>query len=286
MTQKTEGDKYYKQALNPIFLALDATAFITVARWSYVLPKSSNPLVFTPGGVGKISDREATYLQQAFGAEEFRRALKNFSFTKLLVENDKEIWFHFTNDNPPVSGERQVYLGYADIGKDREKIPVLEVAAAGVTPGLVDQIIEELEKSNQEDTFLYGDEPLEKKKKEIMTTLNAAIFSLFQTTGCNIKHVYFMPVVLPSAARRVSGIISINSPKQLKVAEIEPVMQPFAQGIMSPFHLQEVDERRKMFSLRSAIAAIMSRNMSHNIGSHVLWHLSQDLKELKTGNNK
>jgi DNA repair photolyase len=29
-------------------------------------------------------------------------------------------------------------------------------------------------------------------------------------------------------------------------------------------------------SLRSAVAAIMARNMSHNIGSHALWHISQE----------
>ena len=34
-------------------------------------------------------------------------------------------------------------------------------------------------------------------------------------------------------------------------------------------------------ALRSSIAAIMSRNMSHNIGSHVLWHIAQDLKKDK-----
>lgn len=283
-TASNESDLYYKQALDPIFRALKAPAFITVARWSYVLPKPSNLLVFTPGAVGGIDEPEATNIQQAFGAEDFKRALRGFSFTKLLVENDQEIWFHFTNENPPKSGEGQVYLGQPDTGM--KQVPVIEVAAQGVTPTLVRQIIEQLEEHNEQEPFSYGGQPLLEKQPEMMTTLNAAIFSLFQKEGCGLRHVYFMPVVLPSAARTVSGIISINSPAKLQVAKIEPVLQPFAQGIMSTFHLQEIEERRKMFSLRSAIAAIMSRNMSHNIGSHVLWHLSQDLHEPKTGQGK
>lgn len=292
MPTSSETDLYYNRALNPIFLALSAPAFITVARWSYVFPEPSNLLVFTPGPVGGLKDPQAANIQQAFDAEEFKRALSGFSFTKLLVENDQEIWFHFTNENPPESGERQVYLSKPSTSAKKE-VPVIEVAAEGVTLALVRQIIKQLEDRNQKKPLSYGGDPLSDKQSAIMTTLNAVIFSLFQKESCGLRHAYFMPVVLPSAARRVSGIISINSPDVLKVSQIEPVLQPFAQGIMSTFHLREIEERRKeieerrkMFSLRSAIAAIMSRNMSHNIGSHVLWHLSQDLNELRTGQHK
>jgi len=37
--------------------------------------------------------------------------------------------------------------------------------------------------------------------------------------------------------------------------------------------------------LRSAIAAIMGRNMSHNIGSHAIWHLAEQLKNSKVYND-
>jgi len=120
--------------------------------------------------------------------------------------------------------------------------------------------------------------PLRDKLDAMAATLDAAIFSLFTNPACAVRHVSFMPITVPSARKNVVGIISINSTDHIKVAELEPILQPFAEGIMAPFHLWEIDEQRRMFSLRSAIAAIMSRNMSHNIGSHVLWHLSQQLK--------
>lgn len=50
-------------------------------------------------------------------------------------------------------------------------------------------------------------------------------------------------------------------------------------------HLREVEESViakntfKKHTSRSAIAAIMGRNMSHNIGSHVLWHLGRDIEK-------
>lgn len=49
-------------------------------------------------------------------------------------------------------------------------------------------------------------------------------------------------------------------------------------------HLREVEESViskntfKKHTSRSAIAAIMGRNMSHNVGSHVLWHLGRSIE--------
>ena len=309
-----ETNEYYVGALDPFFKALGMKAYVTVGRWSYTSNEVDNPLLFSPGALGNLDSQEASVLTEEFNTESFRNALKEFSLTKLLAENDREIWFHFTNEDPPEEGP-QVYLGIADTIK---KTPIVEVAALDVTPGLVSQIIAAFEDglkhydSKEDDTkqssakqIGLGDEilkhatrisanpepekaryaarPLSEKTKEISETLSLAIFSLFRNRASKIRHVTFMPVTVPTAGKRVVGIVSINSAKHYKVADLEPVLQPAVEGIMAPFHLQEIDERRKTFALRSAIAAIMSRNMSHNIGSHVLWHLSQDLKSIGKG---
>jgi hypothetical protein len=274
-----ESDLYYKNSLNPVFTALKVDAYITIARWSYI-PGADNPKVFSPGEVGKMDRKQVLSIQQAFDTEEFKRALREFSFTKLLVENDQEIWFHFTDENPPGIGDRQVYVGSAPTGI--KNVPIIEVAAKNATPRLVTEIIEAFGHSiklvDKQADLLYGKIPLKGREREIMDTLNAAIFSLFRNEGTNIRHIYFMPVLVEAGMKKVVGIISINSSVKLPVTMIQPILQPSAQGIMAAFHLREIDEERKKFSLRSAIAAIMSRNMSHNIGSHVLWHLAQDLK--------
>jgi hypothetical protein len=208
-----------------------------------------------------------------FQASKFSQALKDFSFLKLLADTDQEVWFHFTNENPPLKGEEQVYANRAVISKGS---PLIEVAAHRVMPELVDQIIDVYQTETK--ITHYDGIPLRHKTEAIAATLDAAIFSLFANPETSIRHVSFIPIAVPSARKNVVGIISINSAEHIKVTNVGPILQPFAEGIMAPFHLQEIDEQRRMFSLRSAIAAIMSRNMSHNIGSHVLWHLSQQLK--------
>jgi hypothetical protein len=272
VTAHSETVDYYTAALDPVFRMLKTPAYITVGRWSYA-PGTLNPLVFSPGGVGGLDPKITNALDAEFRTSKFRQALRDFSFTKLLADSDSEVWFHFTNENPPVKGEDQVYVGRAATIK---RTPVIEVAAVSVTPALVNQLVDVFE--TETNVTHYGGVPLRDRLDAMGATLDAAIFSLFTNPDCAVRHVSFMPITVPSARKNVVGIISINSTDHIKVAELEPILQPFAEGIMAPFHLQEIDEQRRMFSLRSAIAAIMSRNMSHNIGSHVLWHLSQQLK--------
>ena len=267
-----ETNEYYASALNPLFSTLNRKAYITVGRWSYAAT-ASNPLLFNPGPVGGLDRKDVNFLDSEFNTAQYHRVLKEFSFTKLLADNDREIWFHFTNENPPEKDENQVYLGFANRKKGTR---IVEVAASEVTSGLVDQITQAFERV--QGPTLYGQRPLKLLSREISNTLEAAIFSILNNPGCSIRHVTFMPVAVPSDVKSIVGIISINSAEHIRVAELEPLVQPFVEGIMAPFLFREIDEQRHVFSLRSAIAAIMSRNMSHNIGSHVLWHLSQQLR--------
>lgn len=274
-----ETDEYYRSALDLVFRLLNLAAYVTVGRWSYA-PDASNPRVFNPGGIGGLDRKMSKALDEEFRTSTFRHALRDFSFTKLMADSDKPVWFHFTNENPPAKGQDQVYLGKAGTAK---RALVIEVASASVTPELASQLVGILEREMM--VTEYGGVPLRSKVDAIAATLDAAIFSLFTKPACGVRHVSFMPVT--STKKNVVGILSINSAEHIKVAELQPILQPFATGIMAPFHLEEIDKQRQMFSLRSAIAAIMSRNMSHNIGSHVLWHVSQQLKpKLPTLGNK
>lgn len=280
-TQNQETEEYYSRALDPIFMEIKAKAYITAARWSYV-PGANNPVLFYPEAVGGMDKKRVGYLQRHFNEEGFKRVLKEFSFTQLLVENDREIWFHFTSEdseNEHEKGDRQVYLRDVVIGV--KKIQILEVDADEASDELVLQLAQEFKKAAEPEPSLYAGGPLLAKREEIKATLESAIFSLFRNPDSGIRHIYFMPVVVPSGMKRVVGIISINTESRIELRQLMFVLQPGAQGIMARFHLEEIEEQRRMFSLRSAIAAIMSRNMSHNIGSHVLWHLSQELKRIE-----
>jgi hypothetical protein len=68
------------------------------------------------------------------------------------------------------------------------------------------------------------------------------------------------------------GIIIVFTNKYLSTKKIEKCMD-IASKYLSPIRLDEEIEIQRRFSLRSAVAAIMARNMSHNPGSHGLAHL-------------
>lgn len=273
-------EAYYHYTLNALFTELRKSAYVMAARWSQ-LERARNPLLFSPGVVGSMSPKRISSLTNHFNKDEIRRAINEFSFTRLLVENDREVWFHFSKVDPEdhAKPDEEIYL--RPLETQHKDAQIILVAAERVTDRLVNQIIELFESSGRASglTATYGGEALSSKREAIRKTLETAIFSIFEEPDCDIEHIYFLPVVFLSGGKRVAGIFSIYTAERLNaLTELLPVLQPFAQGIMAPLHFTEIEEQRRIFSLRSAIAAIMSRNMSHNIGSHVLWHLSQELK--------
>jgi len=64
-----------------------------------------------------------------------------------------------------------------------------------------------------------------------------------------------------------------NNAKQAELLELmSEVLQIASVSLVTPLMI----EARNANALRSAVSAIMARNMSHNIGSHVLTYLSDD----------
>ena len=264
-----ETNQYYSRALNPFFTQLRRKAYLTIGRWSHAESPPSL-LFFNPGPVGGLDDADAQFVDQQFNSAHYQRVIRDFSFTKLLADNRREVWVHFTNEDPPEKGEDQVYVRYADI---QDGLTIIEVAANEVTPILVDQLVWAFE-------LVYGHQildngkPLSRKKREISNTIEHGVFTLLSNPACGIRHVTLMPLTTPLQS---IGVIAINSTEHIRVRELEAVLQPAAEGILAHFLVREIVQQRHLFALRSAIAAIMSRNMSHNLGSHVVWHLAQQL---------
>jgi len=275
-------EAYYRYALDALFTQLRKSAYVMAARWSQ-LERARNPLLFSPGVVGRMSPKQISALTKHFDSEEIRQAVNDFSFTRLLVENDREVWFHFSKVDPEEHArpDQETYLRPLETEHKQEPAQIILVSAEHVTDRLVTQIIHVFERSGNKTGMpaTYAGEALSDRHDAIKKTLESAIFSILEEPDCDIRHIYFVPVVFLSGGKRVAGIFSIYTGERLNaLTELLPVLQPFAQGIMAPLHFTEIEEQRRIFSRRSAIAAIMSRNMSHNIGSHVLWHLSQELK--------
>jgi len=80
-------------------------------------------------------------------------------------------------------------------------------------------------------------------------------------------------------------ILNIYSPFPDEIEEIWPKLKKYITNLYSFYEASILKEKAIKYSMRSAIAAIMSRNMSHNIGSHVLANYSQEKYSGKTVNN-
>ena len=95
-----------------------------------------------------------------------------------------------------------------------------------------------------------------------------------------VKWLYFFPLHNPDGA---IGLFCYGSKKMLSWTERRDLLV-FAYNIMSPFisACKSAWENQKITSeaIKSAISAIMSRNMSHNLGSHYLYYTKCYLEDL------
>lgn len=78
----------------------------------------------------------------------------------------------------------------------------------------------------------------------------------------NTKYIY-----LPYPSKLDAGG-SYKKITQFKVKELLTKLDEYYTNILN---------EQKKLKMKDAVVAIMGRNMSHNIGSHVLWHLGEDL---------
>lgn len=107
-------------------------------------------------------------------------------------------------------------------------------------------------------------------------------FSAIKVEGTErgVRYIKFTKVIYPMS--RLSGSVyffSALEPTQENndlLAALEELFGIANDNLLTPIWISIRNE----YALRSAIAAIMSRNMSHNLGSHVLWHLSQKLEHM------
>ena len=105
----------------------------------------------------------------------------------------------------------------------------------------------------------------------------------------DVHYVYFLPIPCPDGS---NGLVCFGSEKQLS-NEDRCLLDALSFDILYPFvsSYKTAWQRKELFkeSIKSAIAAIMSRNMSHNLGSHFISNTKNyfsNLIEQDPGNEK
>ena len=107
------------------------------------------------------------------------------------------------------------------------------------------------------------------KYKQVINSL----ILLSQSIGSTIYAAYISPINQEDAHGRQISIVSLRELTQLETTQIS--------SLLTSFRIHELVKQLTCESIKSAKAAIMSRNMSHNLGSHVMAYLKQHLGSVK-----
>lgn len=132
--------------------------------------------------------------------------------------------------------------------------------------------------------------------------LEAGFFFLTKDDESKISDIYWLPVLLNWRDQHVGGVTYINSDRRIVITRDEkgaiedrkpgqsiekghPVSQKiistlyYLTGLFGDKQIGEIEESVRPVQERAAAVSIMSRNISHNLGSHVLSYLRNRLSD-------
>lgn len=113
--------------------------------------------------------------------------------------------------------------------------------------------------------------------------INSTFKEHFNLISGNGSHIYFFPTVL-RLSDNVINVTTIISPSTLErdmLFHIQGGLSFCSENLLADT-LKYLSRKAEKEAIKSAKAAIMSRNMSHNIGSHVMSYLKQHLSSVTT----
>ncbi|MEZ4965888.1 MAG: hypothetical protein R2791_11660 [Saprospiraceae bacterium] len=153
-----------------------------------------------------------------------------------------------------------------------------------------------------------------------LSIFEAGFFGLTQEEN-TVSHIYWLPVIINWREQLTGGVVFLNSDKRISPEKIikkdpevtewekddlgyyedgsgydkwkeifpdDPVPQEiisilyYTTGLFTDKQIGEIEESIRAAAERSAAVSIMSRNISHNIGSHVLSYLKNLLSDERT----
>lgn len=281
-------DEIIRKALENSFSKIDNLKSIglvpNMVIWSFCRRKLL-PFTFPYINFGK---KPSVQLDKAM--QDIARGLEKFSFTELMVENEFTVRFHFKQ------AEMDEYWRLDSINDE-----IVITIGSHITEEIAEQDRLQLR------TFVdYFSECLRtwrgenihdlKDRKEFLDDLHETFFwgisNIFRTE--EISDIYFVPIVLADKKRgkNVVGMLALNAQGAIENSDIDNIIVPIVTGIISPYHVQEYEFLWRNAVSQAAAAAILARNMSHNIGSHVMPRANmgsirrrlQELYETASGN--
>jgi hypothetical protein len=122
-----------------------------------------------------------------------------------------------------------------------------------------------------------------------VATFELGMFSLTQE-ATTINHIYWFPLITNFRDRITGGTVFLNTDTRIGMKDDDPITpntavpQPlisslfFFMGLIDDKQQKEIEETIRQPAETAAAVSIMSRNVSHNIASHVLSYIKNILK--------
>jgi hypothetical protein len=153
-------------------------------------------------------------------------------------------------------------LGIEDTEWMAEQIQVLALHVLKSSPAVADLMAQRYDTLQK----TYGSSANDADRERSLTSsLQTLIWN--RLLDEHWEYLYFIPAQLPGP-RTVSGLV-IACRKELTHPEYTGLLQ-IVNRVLSVFHFGLYGYQRDRFALQAAVTAIMARNMSHNVGSHIL----------------
>ena len=226
---------------------LEEIDILTYSYWSYYL--NDMELVFKIGE--RVSEADKQSMENL--SKIFSEALSRFSLTEMAVENDfKNILCFSSNDND---------ILFKVISKKAENNKILKLNKEEIDPEKIKKFFISIGCNK------FRNVPFEKDGY-----LNDDIKQVFEyQKTLFIKKAYLIPIYSENSTKSVYGLFVIAFKNIIKIPyNILELLKLIANGIFAEFNKIELEHLVKQNALFSGISSIMIRNMSHNIGSHVL----------------
>ncbi len=215
--------------------------------------------------------------------EKFKEQLQRYSFTKAFVEDDIQALFHFRK--PKLDKLRNYFKQQGLDKKDLEELTIDDYIFAR-TIGQKNRIFIK----NDDEQAIYNFwknqriEPKEEVKKDFLATFKAGVIELIHSIN-EISNVYFIPVITGLGDKVTGGQFVINSDIPIEGKKVR-FIQTYISGLFDEFQIQELDKlqqdtmkEKNEANTNFGAVSIISRNISHNLGSHTFTYLKNALRK-------
>lgn len=236
-----------KKFLNTVNINLQG--YGSYVFWSFKLNQLF-PYKFIWLGNDNVDNKE-DYINRL--VENGRNLLKEFSLTSFIMENNKDIdvIFCYNNSFQSENINGKIIINIKENINEEEINNIIEEFKSKGLSNFNKSLID-----NSKDNF-----------EKLLTKLY-----ILQLKATETNYIWVFPIRILEEIRGTFFLFTSEIPN-----DNENTKNIVRRAIVSIFHeitIYELKILEEEYSLRSAVAAIMARNMSHNIGSHVLNYLS------------